>query len=200
MLDKLGARMREYWHRVALRGAHYSESYQQLDRFYWVRDPWGMATEREQFRFRATNRIIAEQIGPCGNILEIGCGEGYQSVRLLETCQNLVGIDVSARAVDRARARCPSARFITGDVFSKDFGHSLVVADLVVACEVLYYVADVAAALRRMEQLGRACLVTYYDGEAVRMRKHLNVVRVLGSEQFEFGDTRWHAAWWRPQS
>jgi len=42
--------------------------------------------------------------------------------------------------------------------------------DLVVACEVLYYVKDIRKFLYRMPDLGRACLITYHASR----RAHLN--------------------------
>ncbi len=69
-----------------------------------------MDAEAQRFRFAETNRIIGEQFGHVGSILEVGCGEGHQSQALLEVCDELVGIDVSARAVERHAVAAPKRR------------------------------------------------------------------------------------------
>jgi cyclopropane fatty-acyl-phospholipid synthase-like methyltransferase len=197
VLEKPDTIVKELWRRIALRGTHYASRHRKFDYFYWIPDPWGMQTDRERHRFAETNRIITLNFGSLHSILEIGSAEGHQSAHLLKICDELLGTDVSEHALARARRRCPSASFIAGDVFSSEFTHPVPRVDLVVACEVLYYVADVPAALRRMEELGRACLVTFYNGEAERMKAYLQSVPALGRQEIRHGDTHWHTVWWR---
>jgi len=61
-----------------------------------------------------------EQFGRVSSLLEIGCGEGHQSAQLQLVCDRLTGLDVSGRAVKRARGRCPGGEFLVGDVFSQE--------------------------------------------------------------------------------
>lgn len=75
-------------------------------------------------------------------------------------CGELVGIDVSGRAMERARARCPKAWFLASDNFTPALG-GRPPFDLEVASQVLNYVKDVPAELERLSQLGRARRVTY---------------------------------------
>jgi SAM-dependent methyltransferase len=158
------ATLRYAWRRLASRGIRYSGDYKQLDALYAVADPWGMESPSEQYRFTETNRLILERTGRVASLLEVGCGEGHQSLHLRHVTERLTGLDVSPRAVKRARVRCPQAEFLIGDMFSSEVSASAPF-DLVVACEVLYYMSDVEAALRRMRDLGRMCLVTYFHGE-----------------------------------
>src|SRR3974390_3434499 len=109
--------LKELWLRTVIRGTHYRQRNRRLDALYWVYDPWGMQSPREAYRFDETNRIIKEHFGQVDRMLEVGCGEGHQSVHLLEICKTLYGIDVSRRAVLRAKRRCPSGIFGEGDVF-----------------------------------------------------------------------------------
>src|SRR5580700_10350985 len=100
-----------------------------------------MRSAREQARFEWTNQVIGDHLAPLGTILEVGCGEGHQSQYLARQSGELYGIDVSARAVDRARQRCPAGNFAVGDPFT--LGSAMPDRyDLVAACEVLYYVKD----------------------------------------------------------
>jgi cyclopropane fatty-acyl-phospholipid synthase-like methyltransferase len=49
------------------------------------------------------------------NVLELGSGAGVRSTRLLADRGNLIGIDISAEQVRRARERVPDAAFLHGD-------------------------------------------------------------------------------------
>jgi SAM-dependent methyltransferase len=199
LLDQFLAprRLRDYWKRMALRRVHYADRADKLDRLYRVEDPWHMESAKEQARFDWTNRLISAQLAPVDTILEIGCGEGHQSQRLSHICDQLYGIDVSARAVNRARQRCSAGQFAVGDPFTFHLPDMPLPVDLVVACEVLYYVKDVRRFLARISELGRACLVTYYQGQAASLDPHLAAIPDNHRDQFHCDDTQWNAVWWR---
>jgi SAM-dependent methyltransferase len=179
----LAAMMKSFWMRFALRGVRYKSDYTKLDAIY------------EEYRFAETNRLILEKFGRVGSLLEVGCGEGHQSLQLWKTCDRLIGCDVSARAVKRAGGRCPKGEFLVGDIFS-DRVLARAPFDLVVACEVLYYMSDVGAALRRMRELGRNSLVTYFGGEMETLDSQVLTLPGAASEILEFEGVRWRAAWW----
>lgn len=189
-------RLRDYWVRLALRRVHYTDRADKLDRLYMLEDPWRLGSAKERARFEWTNRLIAAQFGRPETILEIGCGEGHQSRHLAQACDRLYGIDVSARAVRRAERRCPEARFAAGDPFVFYLPEMKPPVDLVVACEMLYYVKDIPRCLDRLSRLGRACLVTYYEGQAAALAPHFAGRPVSGHDVFRRDDTSWHAVWW----
>ncbi len=193
----VGRALKRRWMRNTFpHGNHYQDEIARFNRLYLVPDPWTMNCERERFRYRETNRLILENFGHSHTLLEIGCGEGLQSSQLQEVCDHLHSIDVSTRAVRRAKRRCPLATFTAGDMYSLPQPSTRF--DLVVACEVLFYISDVAGALNRMSQLGRACLVSYYHAPRAGLDKH---VRQIPGVQFEFvscEDVSWTFAWWRP--
>jgi SAM-dependent methyltransferase len=193
----LAPRLRDYWMRLALRRVHYSDRADKLDLLYRVENPWRLDSAKEQSRFGWTNRIISTRLAPAGSILEIGCGEGHQSQYLSRVCGRLYGIDVSARAVRRAQRRCPEGRFAAGDPFSFRLPGMPPAVDLVVACEVLYYVKDVPRFLARISELGRACLVTYYHGQAPALDPYFAAMADCRRDRLRFEDTEWNAVWWR---
>lgn len=193
----VGPRLRDYWLRLGLRRVHYADRADKLDRLYRFEDPWQMGSAREQARFAWTNRLIATQLGPLGSILEIGCGEGHQSQHFARVCDRLYGIDVSARAVRRAARRCPDGAFAVGDPFSFRLAGMPMPVDLVAACEMLYYVRDIPGFLARLPKLGRACLVTYYHGQAPALEPHLAGLADCRRDRFSFDDAEWRAVWWR---
>ena len=194
--SKVAAELKEIWMRFALRGVRYSNNYKKLDAIYMIGDPWRLALPSDQYRFAETNRLILEKFGRVGSLLEIGCGEGHQSLHLQHVCGRLTGLDVSAMAVERARRRCPRGEFFVGDVFSQEVD-ARAPFDLVVACEVLYYMIDVPAALRRMQTLGRNNLVTYFAGEMETLDPQVLSLPRAVSEVLMFEPARWRAVWWR---
>jgi 2-polyprenyl-3-methyl-5-hydroxy-6-metoxy-1,4-benzoquinol methylase len=178
-----------------LRGVHYRDRHQQLNVLYQITDPWDLDSPRERFRFEETNRLIQREFGHVATILEVGCGEGYQSRYLAQVCDRLHGFDVSARAVDRARRRCPTSTFTVGilnDIRSESAHHY----DLVVACEVLYYMKDVLDAIQIISSLGTSCLVTYYQDQSNQLDRIIIPLQLRGRSVIRYGDDAWVAVWW----
>lgn len=161
------------WRRLVLRKIGQNDNHAALDELYALPDPWRMDTAREQSRFAQTNTLIRQLCGPVRTLLEVGSGEGHQSEHLQQVTERLDGIDVSDRAVLRARARLPRARFGTGSLQALPFEQPAGGYDLVVACEVLYYMSDIPAALQSMSALGQACLVTFFAPSARVVAPHL---------------------------
>ncbi len=188
---------RRSWMKFALRGVGGNDNFERLDLAYTVEDPWNMDSPTEQARFAATNRIIEREFGRVGSLLELGCGEGHQSAHLAQLAGQSYGLDVSAKAIERARQRLPAAEFAATDLFGQPWGEQPGRFDLVTACEVLYYLADVEATLARMSQLGRACLVTIFAPAARRVGPHLERIPGLHKDWIWHGGTVWLVAWWR---
>jgi len=180
-------------------GADYRDETLRFNRLYLVRDPWSLnCSESERFRFMRTNGLIMGNFGHVHSLLEIGCGEGIQSSHLQIVCDRLHGVDVSDRAVKRARRRCQLGLFGPGDMYSLPESMPSPPFDLVTACEVLYYMADVPRALRRLSALGRVCLISYYDGAREVLDKHVKEIPGVQFETASYQDTSWTLAWWRP--
>jgi SAM-dependent methyltransferase len=211
ILDRMPPRaarvIRRTWMKYALRGAGGADAYDKLELLYQVGDPWQLGSERERRRFAATNALIAKHFPRPRSLLEIGCGEGHQSEVLLEVTDELHGIDVSATAVERARERVPRGRFFAGDLYARPWragGNGAASSaggkpfDLVVACEVLYYMKEPRRCLDEMSALGKGCLVTFFEPAAKRLAD--DVLAMPGVEQswFHAGGVTWLAAWWRP--
>jgi predicted TPR repeat methyltransferase len=179
-----------------LRGIHYRDRHSRFDQLYRVQNPWHMDTESEKFRFEETNRLIRLHIGRTETLLEIGCGEGHQTAKLAELCTNIYAIDISSRAVERAKQRCPRGTVGVGDIFTAPILKSMPRVDLVVACEVLYYMSDVPAVLARMQQLGRSCFVTYISEQQSHLASSLARLPNQVAAEFTHNNIRWHAVWW----
>lgn len=188
--------MRRAWMKYAMKGVAGADAFDLLDRAYALEDPWDLGSEMEGARFDWTNQLIQNRLGALDSILEIGCGEGHQSLRLRSLCKSCFGIDVSARAIGRARQRVPDAQFAVADVFHQPWGGERARFSLVMACEVLYYMRDVDGVLDRMSHLGRHCLVTVFAPAAPRVWSALQRRIADRRDWYCAGNTAWVAGWW----
>jgi trans-aconitate methyltransferase len=85
-----------------------------------------MPNERQfklRTRFVATRNVaeyratIPVWVTSDDTVLEIGCEWGTTTARLAERCRNVIGTDVSAECIERARTKHPELRFEVLDVF-----------------------------------------------------------------------------------
>jgi SAM-dependent methyltransferase len=192
--------LKSLWRSRVLRGVDFADRYESLDALYRIQDPWDFTEPHEKMRFQETNRIILREFGRTGTLLEVGCAEGHQTAYLMSVCHQLYGLDVSRRAVRRAKRRCPDATIAVGDMASAArIAGGPERFDVVVACEVLYYVKDVAANLRWMAQLGRGSLISYYylDCFRERLEHELACIDIAGREIIRCKDRSWSVVWWR---
>jgi SAM-dependent methyltransferase len=183
--------------RGLLKGTAFSNSHQRIRMLYAIADPWNLGSPKEQYRFSQTNRQILEFTGVGDSVLEIGCGEGHQSLYLSRITPKLYGIDVSAKAIKRARERCPGAMFRVGSVDDvlKIFPKARF--DLIVACEVLYYVKDIEGAVRQLQQITDSLYVSNFSERASHVSAYLAGEGWLQLPSITYEDTEWKCMLWR---
>jgi SAM-dependent methyltransferase len=177
-----------------LRGVQFTNSNLRLNLLYGLRDPWDMDSSRERARFASTNAFVLGELGHLGRLLEVGCGEGHQTAAFAEIAREVTGVDVSSVAVARARVAHPGFEFIVGDVATAAGRFPAGHFNLVTACEVLYYMSDPAEALRRMETLGDAVLVTYVDRYHAALDPLVIDRPGVTVQRISFQDVGWTAA------
>jgi 2-polyprenyl-3-methyl-5-hydroxy-6-metoxy-1,4-benzoquinol methylase len=97
---------------------------------------------------------LSRELGAPPRVLDVGCGEGYFTAQLARAKAAVVGVDVSAEALRRARARHPQL-----ELQAIDAGGSWPLPDasfdLVWAGEVIEHVADTAAWLSEVRRVLR---------------------------------------------
>jgi SAM-dependent methyltransferase len=181
--------------RVAAAGGSLGQRIAYLIYFGWVHrnaDAWNYASSAyEVAKYDRTLRVIAAF--PAGRALEAGCCEGAFTAALLERAmvREIVGVDISAQALARARVRCSdfrNAQFVqTNLAFDAPPGPF----DLIVCAETLYYLgarsADACVLLRaQLAPGGRivavhpadraAALHAPWMGDASLVREHHELV------------------------
>jgi len=186
------------WLKILQKGTISSSNLYRFEKLYHVNDPWEMSSKKEQNRFSETNRIIQEELMWVGSLLEIGCGEGHQSEYLTNICNKLYGFDVSKKAVERARIRCPECTLTVADIDT--YKPEQEKFDLVVAFEILYYVKDIPAALERMNELGNKCMISFYQSGSCILDDYFSDNKNIKSRVIQVDDTSWKVVWWDNQN
>jgi SAM-dependent methyltransferase len=105
----------------------------------------------------ALGRLVrAADLAPDSLVLDAGCGPGLVSEALLAARLRVVGVDLSAEMIARARRRCAAfadrARFVQGSVFADDLVGPF---DAAVSRYVLHHVTDPLGFVRRQVELLR---------------------------------------------
>ncbi|MFV0317277.1 MAG: polysaccharide deacetylase family protein [Microthrixaceae bacterium] len=187
---------RSLWTRLMLRRSAFSGSYSRLRRLYSIEDPWNMSSQREQYRFERTGELLSE-LGPrFSSILEIGSGEGHQSVHLAELTDRLCGLELSERAAERASSRCPQASFRVGPLEDLERVWPGAHFDLVVACEVLYYVQDLEAVRSILERCADRVFVSNYRPRSEEMRQAFTGPGWTRLPDITYEDATWECFVW----
>jgi 2-polyprenyl-3-methyl-5-hydroxy-6-metoxy-1,4-benzoquinol methylase len=188
------------WKRAMLRNIQFSDAHNRLDLLYKLPDPWGMETAREEYRFRETNDFLLKHVGRVDTLLEVGCGEGHQTQALQIVARNIVGIDVSPTAIQRARVRAPAATFIVGAIDDLAGSGPNRRFEVVAACEMLYYVKDVPAYIRKLERLGRHIVASYVETRKDRLDPIVLSRMGVKYKTIAFEQTKWTIAIWQGSS
>ena len=133
----------------------------------------------------ALERLVRfADLPPDSAVLDAGCGPGLVAEVLLRAGHRVVGVDLSAEMIDRARRRCAAygdrARFDQTSVFDSVLGGPF---DAAVSRYVVHHVTDPLAFVRRQVALlrpGGVLVVCDHTADPApdRAREHQQVERV----------------------
>lgn len=130
-----------------------------LDRvFSWkyrAEDPWSLrASAYEQTRFARMLDLLPDRSYP--RVLEVGCAEGAFTHKLADAIRGaeILGVDVSDKAISRAQTMCQEKSQVTLRVMNVLSGLPEGPFDLVFCSEVLYYL-DQSQRRRLAAELGQ---------------------------------------------
>lgn len=110
-----------------------------MDRLYRKANPWG----RENYTGDIDSAILLVSDRRYKNCLDVGTGLGHYAERASKFCDHVHAIDISPRAVKRARNRLtslPNISFETSNIRKFTPGTKF---DLIILGDMLYYLGDV---------------------------------------------------------
>jgi len=112
--------------------------------FSTVTESWGLGASPEQLTMQYFRYRMAAEVGQGGAVLEIGCGSGMGLPYLSAHAQMVVGGDYTMALLREARKHLPDANLVRMDAHHLPFRDRSF--DAVLMLEMIYYVADQAAA------------------------------------------------------
>lgn len=131
-----------------------------------------------------------------GNVLDVGCGEGYTLNRLVRAgignC--LVGIDVSETAIILGKKLFPDLTLIQGDIYNLPFDDNLF--DTVICTEVLEHLREPQKAIRELKRVSNKYLLLSVPNEPLASLRNL----VIGKNIRRLGRTKGHLNTWNRHS
>lgn len=134
----------------------------EFDRFAPERERW---VAKNAAYYRAIERLVAFCVPPGASVLEIGCGTGDLLAALRPS--EGVGVDLSAKLIERARQKHPQLQFIGADAENLDARELRNRRfDYVVLADVVGLLPDVWAAFRALRGVcgpRTRVIVTYYN-------------------------------------
>jgi SAM-dependent methyltransferase len=147
-------------------------------------DPWNYTTNPDEMeRFRSALNMLqsAKAEGRFENAFEVGCSEGVFTKMLALHCQDILAVDISQAALERAARRCGghTVRFEKWDLFNSPAPSGL---DLVVVMDVL-------------ELYFRPADVRYGRDKLVGSLRPGGFLLVGNSRQNPVFETAWWAKW-----
>ena len=134
-----------------------NEIYQELEEINTKIDPWLTNHPYNQKAFKDLISLI--KLVPHASILEVGCGQGSFTAKLLEVSKDVTAIDVSESAVEQAKEKVKGAKFIVSGL--EDFNPQKRY-DVIVCAEILYYIKDHKKAIKKLQELGSYLVTSQY--------------------------------------
>lgn len=118
-------------------------------------------------------------------VIDLGCGTGLAGEAFADTAEEIVGVDLSPGMIAEARRKGVYARLETRDLLELLCGEADASADLVIAADVLVYVADLAPICREAARVLRptgffAFTVETHDGQGVILGPRLRYAHAAG--------------------
>lgn len=112
----------------------FEEMYEKFD------DPWMQTVKEPNAREKAVILEWCKKLGRL-RIMEIGCGLGVFTRQIHDAGFDVLGIDISATAIKKARLRNPGVNFKTGDILDFQAYHDFR-PEVIIMSEISWYVLE----------------------------------------------------------
>jgi SAM-dependent methyltransferase len=119
-------------------------------------------------------RLLVARSGAEHRVLDLGCGPGVESRRLVDLGANVVGVDLSEPSLEIARGHVPEATFIRMDAMDLTFPTESF--DAILESAVLFHFTDeeqtrILTRLRQILRSGGVLLSIYMTGDYCGMQE-----------------------------
>ena len=81
------------------------------DALFSREDPWDYSSPYEQLKYRHTLEMLPQE--PFARALELGCAEGLFTEMLSKYADAVLAMDISDRALERAKERCAGQKHVS---------------------------------------------------------------------------------------
>lgn len=116
---------------------------------------------KNRYYYESLERIVRFHVPPGATVLEIGCASG-DLLAALSPARG-VGVDISPRMIERARAKYPHLTFLAGDAEQLPVSEPF---DYVILSDLIGYLEDVQRAFEQIRKVSHPrtrVIVTYYN-------------------------------------
>jgi len=139
-------------------------------------DPWNLSHSiYEEGRFNKMIKLA--KTVPHQMILEIGCGEGHFTQKLLRISHDVTALDVSEDAIKRAKRRAPRAKYLVTSIDDLDLRSQKF--DLIIASEIIYYIRNKKPIFKKIFQASSYLLMSNYMLWDYILAPHLKRAKLL---------------------
>ncbi|KPA19299.1 nodulation protein S NodS [Candidatus Magnetomorum sp. HK-1] len=112
----------------------FEEMYQDFE------DPWEQTTRMEWASEKAVALNLIKKL-KSRKVIELGCGLGHYTSKIQKLGVNVLGVDISQTAINKAKLNYNDCDFIVGDIL--DFSiYKEYKPDIIVMAEITWYVLD----------------------------------------------------------
>jgi len=112
----------------------FEEMYRDFD------DPWEQTTREENLSYKSIVLFLCEKYN-FQRVMEIGCGFGHFTNEIQKLGIDVLGIDVSETAIQKAKLKFPDGNFMCGDILEFDLYKNFK-PDCIIFSEVTWYILD----------------------------------------------------------
>ena len=107
-----------------------------------IDDPWGCESSKSSLNNRLFLDLIFDGDRKFERVLDVGCGLGglLSTIRARNGGGEILGVDVSSAAIEKASKRYPEMRFRQANIVTDDLG--VANFNLIAVSEVLWYILD----------------------------------------------------------
>ena len=103
-------------------------------------DPWEQTTREEWASEKVVALNLIKKIN-AKRVIELGCGLGHYTNKIKNLGVDILGVDVSKTAIDKAKYSYPDCNFVVGDIL--DFSmYREYQPEIIVIAEITWYVLD----------------------------------------------------------